>query len=369
MKVLHILNELRPSGAEQMLRIAAPLWRSRGCDLHILSIAEETGEFTEQLSSVGWNIHSTGKTSGTVQLFQSLRKSILRIQPDILHINPEGYGPLLPLVCALSRKPMFRTVHNSFGFVGNLKQRKTIERWLARKLGVRFIAISQSVFDNEQDRFSNPCTLLWNWIDTDRFHPPTPEQRSEARKRFNISPEQTLLVSVGNGSDVKNYKAVIEALAELANPKLLYCQVGNAHPQCSDENLATKLGIQDQVRFCGPSQEILEWLWAADLFVMPSIFEGFGLAAVEALATGLDCIFADCPGLVDFKAFDIPAAWVPPTGSEFAAAIQRALQTSPSPEAQTSQADKVHELFSADHRAMDYFMQWQQAHNRHSPSA
>lgn len=366
MRVLHILNELRPSGAEEMLRIAGPYWRSLGCDLQILCIARHAGDFAGLLAEAGWTIHCTGLCGNPIALWRALRQALTEIQPDVLHIHPEGYGVLPPLVGWHCGIPMARTVHNSFGFEGGLRLRKTIERWFARKLGVRFVAIGESVLENERDRFHNPCLLLWNWIDTRHFRPPSPEERVTARKHLQLPDDKIILVSVGNGSDVKNYKVIVEAVAKLADPRLLYCQVGHPHPEGTDESLSRELGVDSQVRFCGPSSDVLQWLWAADVFVMPSIYEGFGLAAVEALAAGCTCVFADCPGLKDFKELGVMATWVEPRASSFTDQIRNLIESPTSGKSKTAGALKVREFFSSDLRAHAYFELWQSLH-AHSP--
>lgn len=358
MKVLHLLNELRPSGAEEMLRIAGPYWRALGCDLHILCIAENPGDFAETLAAAGWTIHLTGSHRGPLALGMALQRALRKIQPDVLHIHPEAYGPLPFLVGRMLGIPMARTVHNQFGFNGTLRLRKTAERWFARKLGVRFIAIGETVLDNERQRFRNPCLLLWNWIDTEKFRPPSPQERSAARSQFNLPDDKIVLVSVGNGSDVKNYQSIIQVIANLADPRLLYCQVGHPHPAGTDEKLACRLEVAGQVRFCGPSHEVLQWLWAADLFVMPSLYEGFGLAAVEALAAGCRCVFADCPGLRDFKSFGLDATWVEPSPDALTTAIRKTLKTSVTGERQFTTPRKARESFSSELRAQAYLDLW-----------
>ena len=56
MKVLHILNTLRPSGAEVMLRLAAPYWREKGLELSILSTGEIVGPYAAELENAGYEI-------------------------------------------------------------------------------------------------------------------------------------------------------------------------------------------------------------------------------------------------------------------------------------------------------------------------
>lgn len=358
MRVVHILNELRPSGAEAMLHMSAPGWRSGGCELHILAICDDPGPYAETLKAAGWNIRTTGDAATKLQKLMRTRRILNELAPDLVHIHPESMSLGFASVAKSLRIPALRTVHNVFLFEGFLRWRKTLERGAARMLGTRQIAISESVQRNESERFSNPTQLCWNWIDTERFRPPSATERREAREKLHLPADRSILVSVGNGSDVKNYRAIIEAMAELRDPSLLYCQVGHAHPLNLDEQLAGELGISHQVRFCGPSHEILQWLWAADVFVMPSIYEGFGLAAVEALAAGCECIFADCPGLCDFKEFEIEAIWTEADGKAMAHALRQAISTPIPPDRRIDNSQRVRNLFSCSTRAAAYFTVW-----------
>jgi glycosyltransferase involved in cell wall biosynthesis len=66
--------------------------------------------------------------------------------------------------------------------------------------------------------------------------------------------------------------------------------------------LAETLRILDKVRFLGSQAEVLPFLWAADVFVMPSLHEGLGIAAIEAVASGVPLICAQVDGLADIAA-------------------------------------------------------------------
>lgn len=358
MKILHILNNLRPSGAEEMLRVAASEWISDGFDLHILSIAKDNGEFAEKLSDAGWHVHVTGAHHGIIDLWNRIQSCVKDLQPDVIHIHPEAYGLLPCLVGLVNRIAVVRTVHSSFQFKGLLRIRKTVERWIGRVAGIRYLAISKSVLSNERERFGNPCVLCWNWIDTERYRPTSPEERTTARKALGLPEDRFIVVSVGNGCDVKNYRILIEAISILNMPDLLYCQVGNKHPHGVDEAVVAGFALADQVHFCGPRSDVLTWLWAADLFVMSSKYEGFGLAAVEAMAAGTPCIFTAVPGLIDFKEFDVSAKWVAPRATELAEAITDLRRTPSATDHLAISSTRVRLEFGTEAGAARYAAQW-----------
>jgi glycosyltransferase involved in cell wall biosynthesis len=70
---------------------------------------------------------------------------------------------------------------------------------------------------------------------------------------------------------------------------------GPARPEL--ETLAASLGLGDRVRFVGETVDVAPWLSAMDLFVSPSPEETFGIAVLEALASGLPVVYSRCPAL------------------------------------------------------------------------
>lgn len=358
MKVLHIMNELRPSGAEVMLELAAPVWQRLGWRLQLLALAELPGPFAGRLEKAGWEVAHTPRDGSASELIDRVSRVVRRLAPDVVHLHQEGKS--LPLCRAVHKTgtPMLRTVHNNFPFGGLLRQRKTFERWLCRRMGLRHVSISSSVRDNELSRFRNPTELCWNWFDASRFRTPAEGEKSSVRDRLGIPADRRVLVSMGNGSDIKNYRVIIEAIAAIGDPLLHYYQVGNPHPGGVDADLARELGISGQVHFPGPTSAVLDWLWASDVYVMPSVFEGLSIAAVESIAAGCNCVFSDRPGLIDLRAFEISAQWVRPEPAAFASAIIAALRKPLSPAEAAGNSERVRSEFAVELRAREYHEMW-----------
>jgi glycosyltransferase involved in cell wall biosynthesis len=360
MRILHVMRELRPSGAEVMLRLAAPVWINGGCELHVLSTTTELGSYAEELKAAGYVIHHSPLIKGK-HLPTSLncyRRVISKINPDIVHVHGEGLNLFTCGVALLSGYPCFRTVHNNFLFEGRVRFQKRIERAMLRALGCKTIAISNSVQKNEIERFLNPSILWRNWFDTEHFFPPSADERAMARASLGLKQSAFVIVSIGNGSCVKNYSAVISAIAEMDDPSMLYLQVG--HEYKVDRDLANELGVSKSVVFCGPQSNIRSFLWAADLYVMPSLFEGFGLAAAEAIATGIPCVLAACPGLLDFRSMGLKITWAKPETKSVKEAIA-AVRAAATPKIQEMNSMIVREAFAVERLALYYLKGWKEA--------
>ena len=258
---------------------------------------------------------------------------------------------------------VFRTIHNVFEFKGYLRFTRVIERHLARLLGVKTITISQSVCSNESKRFANRSTLCWNWFDDSHFRPPSDKERIQARSELGLESHEVVLLTVGNGNDTKNYSSLIRSLPALigATSAIKYVMVGHEHPEGKERQAAREAAVDRLVDFAGPQQNVRKYLWAADVYVMPSLYEGFGLAAVEALATGIPCVFTDCPGLRDFKDFALEITWTSPDPNSLAYTLRQVILHSNFRERTRLNSDFVRDYFGVQRRAAAYSDLWNQS--------
>lgn len=301
MKVLHVLNELKPSGAETMLRSAAPYWQAHGVTCEILATGAAEGAFAQTLRAAGYPVHHLPRQR-SLAYFMNFRRFVREGDYSLVHQHAEGASYWFGLTTLSAGAGLVRTVHSNFAFDGNLRWRRALQRRHLKAHGARFVAIAPGVQQNEQDRFGIKTDFVWNWVDTDRFQPIRSEERAAARARWEFAEQDMVLVSLGNCSAVKNHTAIIEALARTADmPHLRYLHVGQEDAECSEHQLADRLGVGGRVRFCGWMPNAREALAAADLYVMPSLYEGLSIAALEALGVGLPALLSDVDGLRDLK--------------------------------------------------------------------
>ena len=137
-------------------------------------------------------------------------------------------------------------------------------------------------------------TVLNNAIDAEKFVYDE-SIRAEARQEFGIDPQALVMGHVGRFSPEKNHKFLIDVFYSLAqkhtDSRLLL--VGSGPLEAEIREQCNKLGIQDRVIFAGVRSDVNRVLQAMDVFVMPSLYEGVSVAAVEAQAAGLPCLISD----------------------------------------------------------------------------
>jgi glycosyltransferase involved in cell wall biosynthesis len=299
MRVLHVLNELNPSGAEVMLQHSKLLWDAHGVQAELLATSACEGVYADVLRAGGYPVHHLYNDK-SLRFFLRYARFLRARRFHLIQIHNEGSCYWLSLASLLAGCRVIRVVHNRFDCEGLLRWRRKWQRRHLIGLGIPLVAVSESVRHNEAERFRVASELILNWIHVDGFFPPGIEQRAQARARWGFAADDVVIVSVGNCSEIKNHHALIHAVALCKDlPALRYLHVGREDAQHSELALVRELRLQDRVIFAGWTQNVLNALHAADLFVMPSLCEGLGNAAVEALATGLPALLSDVPGLRD----------------------------------------------------------------------
>jgi len=115
------------------------------------------------------------------------------------------------------------------------------------------------------------------------------------KREKGFNEDTPLVISVASLSKQKDHVTLIKAIAHLQNVHLLI--VGDGSLKTKLHEFSISLGLNNRVHFLGYRNDVPELLAAADVFVMSSHWEGFGLAVVEAMAAGVPVIASDVPGL------------------------------------------------------------------------
>ena len=139
----------------------------------------------------------------------------------------------------------------------------------------------------------NGFRFIPNGIDVERFRY-DPEGRAAVRKELGISGETLVVGNVGRLCYQKNQMFLLDVFAELVKkrPESRLLLVGEGEDKKRLQARCALLGIAEKVIFYGTTDHVERLLWAMDIFVFPSRFEGLSVAAVEAQAAGLPVLCA-----------------------------------------------------------------------------
>ena len=140
----------------------------------------------------------------------------------------------------------------------------------------------------------NGFRFIPNGIDVERFRY-DPEGRAAVRKELGIGGGTFLVGNVGRLCYQKNQMFLLNVFSELVKkrPESRLLLVGEGEDKKRLQARCASLGIAEKVIFYGTTDHVERLLWAMDVFVFPSRFEGLSVAAVEAQAAGLPVLCAD----------------------------------------------------------------------------
>jgi L-malate glycosyltransferase len=157
-------------------------------------------------------------------------------------------------------------------------------------------AVSQNLRDETFNTFKieKPIQVIYNFVDVGRFN----RKAIDAFKKLIAPNGERVLLHASNFRKVKRVEDVVKIFYEVSQQipsKLLF--VGDGPERGSAEELCRKLDICDDVHFVGKQEQMEDILAIADLFLLTSEYESFGLAALEAMAAGVPVISTNAGGL------------------------------------------------------------------------
>jgi glycosyltransferase involved in cell wall biosynthesis len=217
-----------------------------------------------------------------------LRKILGSFRPDVVHVH--GRAPALRSLLA-GRSADWFTLHSTqltdqVGFY----DKGFIRRYLS-PMGKNFFVLDGAAAEYLQTRFgidAGAIVRIQNGVDCQRFRPPTEPERAAARERFGLRLQETFVVFLGRLHPGKQPNAVVAAAARArqeGRSSLRFALIGEGELRDSVVADIERLGVGATCAL-HPWMDPMTAYHAADLVVMPSLYEGYGLVGAEAISTG-----------------------------------------------------------------------------------
>lgn len=181
------------------------------------------------------------------------------------------------------------------------KRKKRLAHWVHAHSYKRLIAVSEFTKTRWQSLGypKEKAIVLRNGVDASKFYPPTKDERILARARLNLPDNVPIMASVGRlHNGMKGTDDFLRVLARI-EPSWHGLIAGSGPDRAALEQLAMELGILEKVHFLGTISPSLDAYHAADVLVITSHYEPFGLMAIEALASCLPVAGFECEGGVN----------------------------------------------------------------------
>ena len=297
--ILYLFVHLGYGGAEVgLLTTLKSLDRSR-FDATVVSI-EKRGSIGEEIERLGFRVICLGAKARlyNIPLVFRMTKILKCIGPDILHTSL-FYANFFGRLAALFARPGAIVTEERSTYTEKRFYHILFDRLFAGMTD-RIIVCSKSVLDftakqegiNEQKFY-----LIYNAVDQERFD--IKEDREDLRAGYNLSGDDFVIGTAGSLIPKKGHAFLIEAVAKITSqiPHIRLLVIGGGPLRTGLEKMAALYGISDNVKFLGSRMDMAGLMKAMDVFVLPSLQEGFPRALIEAMYTGLPVIASNISGI------------------------------------------------------------------------
>lgn len=315
MRVLHIFtNPHLTNGASIFEYRLSRLLKDKDIFFDYLVTEQETDEERARYEAEGSKIYHLdadnkhGLAVREIKLNRQYRKFFREHCYDIVYCDTENALRAIHLMMAKKAGVPVRVVHSHNS---SMQTESKVSRILSRVIkhffkysATDYLACSEvaakwlfpgKIYKNKQYRLIN------NGIDAESFAF-SREWRRIIREKYGISDSDMVVGSVARFMPQKNHAFMFRIIEEIkkTNPSVKLLCVGEGDLKGQLCQLAEELGIEDNVIFAGTAPDVNRYYSAMDVYLMTSLFEGLGISALEAQASGLPCVLSDnIPHAVD----------------------------------------------------------------------
>lgn len=257
-----------------------------------------------------------------LKAFFSLIKILRYEHPDIIHTHTSKAGILGRWAAFFARVPIIIHTPHGHVFWGYFGRRKAsfyiiLER-LTACITDKIIVLTQREKKDHlhfhiapEDKFS----VVHSGINLGRFFNLSIDS-ADMKRKLGISEGNLVVGTAGRLTHVKGHRYLIEAAGKIVDvrPDTTFVFLGDGELLDELKNMASRLGIEENVKFLGWRSDVAEVMSTFDIFVLPSLNEGMGRVLVEAMALGKPIVASDVGGITDLIV-DGKNGFLVPTGN------------------------------------------------------
>ena len=290
MRVLHVISTINRGGAENHLADLAIGQASRGLEVKVAFLKGD-GYWSTRLHAAGVQTEPLDLAYyGAITPIFRLRRLMSDWGPDLVHAHmpPAELYTRLALLGSGSRPPLVITKHNDEPFYHGPFHR-ALGRWVARR-ALRLIVISDAIrsYMRIQMHISDERMRTVHYgIDCRLFENVESQSRRQLRAKWGVAEGDMVIGTIARLVPQKALHILLQAVARyqaMTPTKTRLVVVGHG-PLLEDlEKLSDRLGLLDTVLWFGFREDIPALMNAFDVFSLTSVYEGFGLVFLEAMA-------------------------------------------------------------------------------------
>lgn len=315
--ILHIITSIEPGGAEHHLLYLAQRQVKQGYGVVVAYLKPTSRHLGEEFNRARVKTVSLGlKSYGQIAPIMTLYRLIEQLQPDIVHAHlpPAELYARLALLCDPKRAFVI-SKHNDERFAP-VPLATNLARWVAKR-AASVICISHAVeeFWKKKKVIKTESSYVVHYGVAQIAQP----DKKTLRNSLDIGKKEVLFGFVGRLVPQKSLGDLLKAFALLANPHARLAIVGDGPLKRELQVMAKKLHISESVIFTGYRNDIPTVMSGLDVFVLSSIYEGFGLVLLEAMRAAKPVLATRVSAIPEVVSDEVTGILVPACNPEIMA--------------------------------------------------
>jgi glycosyltransferase involved in cell wall biosynthesis len=285
--------------------------------------------------------------------FRALVHLFREERPDLVHAHMPISGFLARMAAWWAGVPRIACTCHGFWFnnPGNPARRAVgfLMEWIAARVTTVFLTVSEEeARDARRLGISRNATAVHNGRNPAVFHP-DPAVRMRIRNELAVPPDRVVIIAVSRLVRHKGFPELAAAMRDVPDAELWVVGQRLESDRGDDmESLLRNAGLGSRLRLLGYRTDVAALMAAADIFVLPSTFEGLPMSVIEAMLTGLPVVASDIRGPREQVVPEVTGLLVPPASvSPLAEALHR-LSTDSAARAAMGEAGRIRALEQYD---------------------
>lgn len=350
LKILQIIPNLGLGGAEIMVENLSAALKDYGFTVGVVSLYDYHSAITERLENQNITVYYLGKKKGPdIGIIFRLYKLFKEEKPDVVHTHLYTTPYVIPAAIFAKVPVRVHTIHSiAKKEVGKLKRK--INNFFYKYCNVIPVSISPIVRKSiieEYKLLENQVPMIYNGIDLKRCI----QKKEHCRGNGNIS-----IVHLGSFKEAKNHLGLIESFKVVHDnaPITVLKLIGSGDLEEIIKDKVKELDLEDYVEFLGLKSNVNPYLNEADIFVLPSLWEGMPISLIEAMATGLPIVATGVGGVPDMIEDNVTGLLIDIDKEQIAGALLKLINDCNLREKMGTAAIVASERFSAQIMAEGY---------------